>query len=157
MRSHLKLHRVNIMRKMHALSVGDLIRAWETLPASARDNDGNEIEKNKDAIKKTFFKLLYSERDKKIAPLEPNALPTGWTWEMLLDAVLKRHAPIGEYFQSGIAPKMQRIDSDIAEDVMLSMRKCNILVLPIHDSFRVRRGCFIGFGYGFAMLAEVAR
>jgi hypothetical protein len=103
------------------------------------DGTGKEIEKNKDAIKKTFFKLLYSERGKKIAPLEPDALPTGWTWEMLLDAVLKRHAPISEYFHSGIAPKMQRIDSDIAEDVMHSMMKRNILVLPIHDSFCVRR------------------
>lgn len=31
-----KLHRGNVMRKMGARSIGDLIRAWETLPASAR-------------------------------------------------------------------------------------------------------------------------
>jgi FixJ family two-component response regulator len=31
-----KLHRGNVMRKMEAASVGELIRAWETLPASAR-------------------------------------------------------------------------------------------------------------------------
>ena len=28
-----KLHRSNVMRKMKAGSVGDLIRAWEALPA----------------------------------------------------------------------------------------------------------------------------
>ncbi|MCC8938984.1 response regulator transcription factor [Bradyrhizobium sp. Arg68] len=32
-----KLHRAKLMRKMHATSVGDLIRAWETLPTSVRE------------------------------------------------------------------------------------------------------------------------
>jgi FixJ family two-component response regulator len=32
-----KLHRGNVMRKMEAASIGELIRAWETLPASARE------------------------------------------------------------------------------------------------------------------------
>lgn len=31
-----KLHRGNVMRKMEAGSIGELIRAWETLPASMR-------------------------------------------------------------------------------------------------------------------------
>jgi FixJ family two-component response regulator len=33
-----KLHRSNVMRKMHAVSVGGLIRAWEMLPTSVREN-----------------------------------------------------------------------------------------------------------------------
>lgn len=32
-----KLHRSNVMRKMEASSVGELIRAWEALPASIRE------------------------------------------------------------------------------------------------------------------------
>lgn len=32
-----KLHRSNVMRKMQALSVGELIRAWEKLPADIRE------------------------------------------------------------------------------------------------------------------------
>ncbi|WP_442582204.1 response regulator transcription factor [Mesorhizobium sp. ASY16-5R] len=32
-----KLHRGNVMRKMEAVSIGDLIRAWETLPAPLRE------------------------------------------------------------------------------------------------------------------------
>jgi FixJ family two-component response regulator len=32
-----KLHRSNVMRKMHASSVGGLIRAWEALPAKTRE------------------------------------------------------------------------------------------------------------------------
>ena len=32
-----KLHRSNVMRKMEAASIGELIRAWETLPVEMRD------------------------------------------------------------------------------------------------------------------------
>ncbi|TIS70679.1 MAG: response regulator transcription factor, partial [Mesorhizobium sp.] len=32
-----KLHRGNVMRKMGAASIGELIRAWDTLPASMRE------------------------------------------------------------------------------------------------------------------------
>ncbi|RXT55963.1 DNA-binding response regulator [Bosea sp. Tri-44] len=32
-----KLHRSNAMRKMHATSLGELIRAWEALPADVRE------------------------------------------------------------------------------------------------------------------------
>jgi FixJ family two-component response regulator len=32
-----KLHRSNVMRKMQATSVGDLVRAWEALPEDLRD------------------------------------------------------------------------------------------------------------------------
>jgi FixJ family two-component response regulator len=32
-----KLHRSNVMRKMQAASVGELIRAWESLPADVRE------------------------------------------------------------------------------------------------------------------------
>lgn len=32
-----KLHRGNVMRKMEAASIGELIRAWETLPAPIRE------------------------------------------------------------------------------------------------------------------------
>ncbi|TIV72475.1 MAG: DNA-binding response regulator, partial [Mesorhizobium sp.] len=32
-----KLHRGNVMRKMEVASVGELIRAWETLPPAMRD------------------------------------------------------------------------------------------------------------------------
>jgi FixJ family two-component response regulator len=35
-----KLHRGNVMRKMHLTSVGELIRVWEALPAEVRDGVG---------------------------------------------------------------------------------------------------------------------
>jgi FixJ family two-component response regulator len=36
-----KLHRSNVMRKMHADSVGSLIRAWEMLPSGVRDQEAH--------------------------------------------------------------------------------------------------------------------
>ena len=38
-----KLHRGNVMRKMEAASIGELIRAWETLPAEMRET-GPELQ-----------------------------------------------------------------------------------------------------------------
>ncbi|EJC85295.1 response regulator [Rhizobium leguminosarum bv. trifolii WSM2297] len=35
-----KLHRANVMRKMEAGSIGELIRAWETLPIATREAGG---------------------------------------------------------------------------------------------------------------------
>ncbi|MDK1491407.1 response regulator transcription factor [Sinorhizobium sp. 7-81] len=35
-----KLHRANVMRKMEAGSIGELIRAWETLPMTMREAGG---------------------------------------------------------------------------------------------------------------------
>ena len=32
-----KLHRANAMRKMQAASIGELIRAWESLPIAMRE------------------------------------------------------------------------------------------------------------------------
>jgi FixJ family two-component response regulator len=32
-----KLHRGNLMRKMQAVSVGDIVRSWEALPADLRE------------------------------------------------------------------------------------------------------------------------
>ncbi|CAH2398559.1 response regulator transcription factor [Mesorhizobium escarrei] len=37
-----KLHRGNVMRKMEAASIGELIRAWETLPAPMREAGANK-------------------------------------------------------------------------------------------------------------------
>jgi FixJ family two-component response regulator len=37
-----KLHRGNVMRKMEAASIGELIRTWETLPAPIREAGANK-------------------------------------------------------------------------------------------------------------------
>jgi FixJ family two-component response regulator len=37
-----KLHRSNVMRKMEVASIGELIRAWETLPGAVRDTSSTK-------------------------------------------------------------------------------------------------------------------
>ena len=58
----------------------------------------------------------------------------------LHEKVLECHEPISHLFNSGEGLKAQFIDSQIAEEVMVSMMHEEVLVLPIHDSFIVRAG-----------------
>jgi len=84
-------------------------------------------------IKRTFFKLINAEGRVK-APRR-TALPDGWTWAQLQEAIRDKHAPIADYFNTGIGIQLQRIDADIAEEVVMTMMERDILVLPVHDSF----------------------
>ena len=56
-------------------------------------------------------------------------------WPDLQDALREKHRPIAKHFNSGIGLKLQRVDADIAELVMLRMMQKDIPVLPIHESF----------------------
>jgi len=58
----------------------------------------------------------------------------------LHDLVLKRHKGIADLLSSGVGLQTQYIDSQIAELVMQRMMEEEVLVLPIHDSFIVRKG-----------------
>jgi hypothetical protein len=54
--------------------------------------------------------------------------------------VNKKHKPIKELFQSMAGLEAQYIDSQIAEQVMLTLIDNDSIALPIHDSFIVRVG-----------------
>ena len=56
----------------------------------------------------------------------------------LVKAIERGHASIAHYFYTGVGRELQRMDSDIAEEVMLKMLERGAVVLPIHDSFIVR-------------------
>lgn len=66
----------------------------------------------------------------------------GADYNDLIDSLLAFHKPIETVFFSKSWGRMQRIDSDIAESVMLKLLDHDegITALPIHDSFIVRRG-----------------
>jgi len=64
----------------------------------------------------------------------------GLSHEELKARVLDCHSKIAEKLTDGVGLSTQLIDSQIAERVILSMLANDILVLPIHDSFIVRRG-----------------
>lgn len=58
----------------------------------------------------------------------------------LAKALLSRHKPIAHHFYTGAGRSLQRLDSDIAEEVMLTMIDRGATILPVHDSFLVRAG-----------------
>ena len=62
------------------------------------------------------------------------------TWAELSDAITEFHAPIAHHFYTGVGLRLQRIDSDIAELVMLHFATKGIPILPLHDSFIMHHG-----------------
>jgi hypothetical protein len=91
-------------------------------------------------LKKTLFQLINAREDQRIRAPSPEMLPPGWTWKKLQQALIEKHRPIEKYLRTGVGIELQRIDSEIAEDIMHSMMERNMLILPIHDSFLMRRG-----------------
>ncbi len=59
----------------------------------------------------------------------------------VLDLVRCHHAPIAAYFPSTVGHRVQRIESDIMVQLLLTLNGKGITVLPIHDSVLVRRDC----------------
>jgi len=55
--------------------------------------------------------------------------------ERLIADIKQRHQPIAKYFHSGEGLRLQRIDSNMAEQVLKNMLSHGVVVLPIHDSF----------------------
>lgn len=58
----------------------------------------------------------------------------------ILVALETHHAPIKSYFYSGMGLALQYEDSVLAEKIMLRMMELGSTVLPVHDSFIVKRG-----------------
>ncbi len=56
----------------------------------------------------------------------------------LISQLKLKHSPIATVFFSGLGPKLQHLDSQIASVVMKTMRKQGEMPLPVHDSFIVR-------------------
>jgi len=57
----------------------------------------------------------------------------------LIADMKQRHQRIARWFHTGAGARMQRIDSDLAAAVMRELLGQNIVALPIHDSFRVKK------------------
>ena len=94
--------------------------------------------------KKTFNRLLNTTSKKvrdrlrvRAAPGDNLVLPKGWTFEMYVDALVERLAPIHKWLGTGVGVHLQREDSDLALAVLQKMEDAAVVVLPIHDSFMV--------------------
>ena len=92
-------------------------------------------------IKQVFNAMLNAKQPMSQPPkhFDPKKYGLG-SWKQASDAVLKEHKRIAHHFYSGVGLKLQRLDSDIAEIIMLHFADMNIPVLPVHDSFIVHSG-----------------
>ncbi len=63
------------------------------------------------------------------------------TVKEIIAAIKRTHQRIAHHLHSGVGLELQRLDSDILQNIMLMMaREYGVLVLPVHDSFIVRTG-----------------
>lgn len=144
-------------------------KAGLTKPNDAYDIPGWDRQ-HRPLIKKAFNQLINSSKSTKpkgkwrtLAPnVEPDQIPEGWDkledyqraphrrkafkdltgklYDDLLQDIINHHEPIADVFFTQSWGAMQRLDSDIAEQVMIELYDQDIVVLPIHDSFIVRGG-----------------
>lgn len=65
--------------------------------------------------------------------LKTNKREMAW----IADALISKHEPIAQFFGSGVGLRLQRLDSDLAVDVLTTLLDQEVLALPVHDSFVV--------------------
>lgn len=91
-------------------------------------------------VKRAFNAMLNSSKVLKNAPNGVKPKEFGLTWQDVSEAIIEFHKPIHDYFYTGIGLRLQRIDSDIAEQVLLHFANLGIPILPLHDSFIIHHG-----------------
>jgi hypothetical protein len=103
-------------------------------------SDGVKQKDLRDAVKSAFNAMLNSPKPLRQAPngVSPNRF--GLTWAELSQAIMSFHKPIAHHFYTGVGLRLQRLDSDIAEKVLLHFAQNGIAILPLHDSFLMHNG-----------------
>ena len=92
------------------------------------------------AVKIALNAMLNAPAELKRPPSAFRRKDCNCSWAELSAAILERHHLIADKFYTGQGLRLQRIDSDIAEYVMLHFAKYNMPILPLHDSFIIRSG-----------------
>jgi len=94
----------------------------------------------RDMVKAAFNAMLNSPKPLKQAPAGVQPGKLGLKWADVSDAIIRFHEPIAQHFYTGVGLRLQRMDSDIAEKVLLHFAKKGIAILPLHDSFMMHHG-----------------
>ncbi|MDB0065380.1 hypothetical protein N9E93_03835 [Oceanospirillaceae bacterium] len=105
-----------------------------------KDVLGDDAEEVRKICKKAFNAMLNASQKMKGQPKGMRLSDYGTNWANLSAAIMERHKPIAHYFCTGFGKKLQRIDSDMAEEVMLFFANEGVPVLPSHDSFTMHQG-----------------
>lgn len=93
----------------------------------------------RDLIKTTFNKMVNAPGSIRKPP-EFDSYGVGLNWMEFQQAIAERHKPIARFFNTGHGLRLQRLDADIAERIMLRFLDMGYCCLPVHDSFLVHHG-----------------
>lgn len=99
-----------------------------------------EIEGLDRKVAKKLFNAMLNH-DKRFTRTWPDDVekPEGWSLSDAQDAILAKHKQIASDFFTGVGLKLQRKDSDLMVELLLSLQDKNIAALPIHDSIIVQQ------------------
>jgi hypothetical protein len=109
------------------------------LNASSRKSAEQALRKE---VRERFDLWWYRNNPDKERPYTPirEMIPKGCPdISDLLDQLAELHKPIRKFFYTGVATELMYTDSQIAEQVMLTLIDRGVAVLPVHDSFLVRQ------------------
>lgn len=110
-------------------------------------------EEHRDVAKVAFNAMLNARSQLSHQPRNLDLKGRPFSWPELRDKVLEVHRSIEELFFQGLGLRFQFVDSQIAEQVMLSFLPDDAPCLPIHDSFIMHHS----YGEGSGRLEETMR
>lgn len=92
----------------------------------------------RDSIKSLVQALINGDLSKKPEMIDlPHSFAPHFRRKDLKEQIFKKHFRIAQYFGRSEGIKLQRLESDIALDIITELAKKRVLSLPIHDSFVV--------------------
>ena len=86
-------------------------------------------------LKSAFNAMVNSKKASSNPPKGITPGDFGLKWSQISNAIIKTHFPIAHHFYSDAGRRLQKIDSEVAEIVLLHFANRNIPILPVHDSF----------------------
>jgi len=99
-------------------------------------NKGNDAERK--LVKTTFNALLNADSVKGISKIKKyDETLTGRKWDDFKRFIVESYPECADHFGTGHGLRLQRMDSDLAQAVMLRFANMGYACLPVHDSFIV--------------------
>ncbi len=87
---------------------------------SVEENGGDEL---RSMVKSAFNAMLNAERELRQAPKGISPGRFNMKWKEVSEAIFAAHKPMAHNFYTGVGGRLQRLDSDIAERVMLDFAR----------------------------------
>jgi hypothetical protein len=111
-------------------------RVGAAVPFAGAPYDQPYGAEHREVVKRAFNVMLNDLKHPKPQTVpEFSASQLGMNWRQFIRGIKDHHQLIGRYINSGEGVRLQRIDSDIAERVMLVFEGMGYPCLPVHDSF----------------------